>query len=187
MRAGVADQERISVGRRLGDARAAGHAGRRAHVLDHDRLPEKLAHALRLDARAHVDAAAGSEGNDERDRARGPFLRGGVTADGNHHRRSGDHHPAHARLLLAPDIRAHRRRDQGRRCRGRIIVRRRSKPCSPDPVRRRGRPVGASLRARSHWTNHLCGLADRLALVKMVLLSSRDADRERTRARGHDE
>src|SRR5262245_47758352 len=71
--------------------------------------------------RADIDAAPGGEGNDERDRPRGPILRGGVTAERDHGCRGGDH-PAHARLLLAPDLRARRRRDQGRRCRGGIIV-----------------------------------------------------------------
>src|SRR5262249_24981074 len=58
----------------------------------------QLAHTLRLDARADIDAAPGGEGNDERDRPRGPILRGGVTAERDHGCRGGDH-PAHARLL----------------------------------------------------------------------------------------
>jgi len=57
---------------------------------------------MRLDTRAHVDAAAGGEGHDERDRACGPLLRGRMAARCDHHGRGGDHHPAHARLLLAP-------------------------------------------------------------------------------------
>ena len=42
----------------------AGHAGGAAHILDDDRLAEEFAHALRLNARADIDAAAGSERHD---------------------------------------------------------------------------------------------------------------------------
>jgi hypothetical protein len=75
VRPGVADKERIAVGRRLRDARAARHARGRADVLHHDGLPEKLADVLRLDARARVDAAARRERHDERNRPCGPGLR----------------------------------------------------------------------------------------------------------------
>ena len=103
MRAGIADQERVAVGGRLGDARAADHAGGGGDVLDHDRLPEQLAHALRLDARADIDAATGGKRNDERDRPRRPILRGGVRAKRDNHCR-GDHQPVHAHLPLAPTL-----------------------------------------------------------------------------------
>ena len=73
--AGVADEEGIAVRRRLRDAHAARHAGGGADVLDHDRLSQELAHVLRLDARAGVDAASGRERHDERDGPCRPGLR----------------------------------------------------------------------------------------------------------------
>ena len=66
--AGVADQERVAVGRRLGDAAAADGAGRGADVLHHDGLAEDLAEHQRLQPRAGVDAAARRERHDQRDR-----------------------------------------------------------------------------------------------------------------------
>ncbi len=63
MGADIADLERVAVGGRLGDARAARHAGGGPDILDDDGLAEQFAHALRLDAGAHVDAAAGRERN----------------------------------------------------------------------------------------------------------------------------
>ena len=101
MRAGIADQERVAVGRRLGHTLAAGHAGGGADILHHDRLPEQFAHALRLDAGADVDAAAGGEGNDQRDRPRGPILRGDRRGQRDHGRRGGQLGLVHAVLLVA--------------------------------------------------------------------------------------
>src|SRR2546430_1531291 len=66
-------------------------------------VPEQLAHALRLDARADIDAATGGKRNDERDRPRRPILRGGVRAKRDNHCR-GDHQPVHAHLPLAPTL-----------------------------------------------------------------------------------
>ncbi len=79
--AGIADENRVAVGRRLCDALAAGHAGRGSDVLHDDRLPQQLAHALGLDARVEVDAATGGEGHDERDRPCRPVLRGGAAGE----------------------------------------------------------------------------------------------------------
>src|SRR5262249_9339388 len=72
------------------------------------------------------------------------------------------------RVSFLRHIRAQRPRDQGRRCRGRIIV---AAPRS-NLLQRRAHsgPPGRSLGGRGHY-----------------LLSSRDADRKRTRAKGHDE
>ena len=62
------DQQRVAVGRGLGDlARRDGAAGAAA-VLDHDGLAEARAHPLGDDARDHVVAAAGRVGHDQRDR-----------------------------------------------------------------------------------------------------------------------
>ena len=116
--AGVADQEGVAVGRRLGHTLAAGHAGRRADVLHDDRLTEKLAHALRLDTGAHVDAAAGRKWDHEGHRSGRPILRGGVRRERKQYRRSGDHRPVHVVLLVSPDSRAHHGPDQGLLCRG---------------------------------------------------------------------
>jgi hypothetical protein len=100
MGAGIADQERVAVGRRLGHALAAGHAGRRADILHDDGLAEQLAHSLRLDACAHVDAAAGRKWNHQGHRSGRPILSGGVRRQRKQYRRSGDHRPVHVVLLV---------------------------------------------------------------------------------------
>ena len=99
--AGIADQHRVAVGRGLGDALAADGAGRGADIVDHDRLAEDLAHMLRLDARAHVDAATGGERNHERDRPGRPILRAGCGGKGDQCRPGGNHRSEHGGLLVA--------------------------------------------------------------------------------------
>src|SRR5205085_7980579 len=54
---------------------AADRAGGGADVLGHDGLTQQLAHALRLDAHAHIEPAAGRERHDQRDRPVGIVLR----------------------------------------------------------------------------------------------------------------
>ena len=97
---GIADQERVAVRRRLGDALAAGHAGRRADVFHDDRLAEQFAHALCLDARADVDPAAGRKRHHQGHGPGGPILRLGIGRERKQYRRSGDHRPVHVVLLV---------------------------------------------------------------------------------------
>ena len=100
MGTGIADQERVAVRCRLGHALATGHAGRRADVLHDDGLAEQLAHALRLDARAHVDAAAGGKWDHQGHGPGGPILRVGMGRERKQYRRSGEHRPVHVVLLV---------------------------------------------------------------------------------------
>ncbi len=85
----IADQEHVAVRRSVGDSRRAGHAGRPADILDHERLAEQLAHFLRLDAGADIDAAAGGKRHDERDRPSRPILGADLTAQCHERRDSG--------------------------------------------------------------------------------------------------
>ena len=77
VRAVVAVAQRIAVGRRLHRAFDAGHARLAGDILDHDRLAERLAHALGERAREAVRRTAGEIGHDHRDRPRRIGLRTG--------------------------------------------------------------------------------------------------------------
>ena len=91
----VGQQQRIAVGRRLGDPRRAGHAAGAADILDDDLLAERLAHARAENARDGVDRPAGGKGHDQVDRPRRPALRlrrdngrgpcGGYGGEHSHH------------------------------------------------------------------------------------------------------
>ena len=74
MRAAIADQHHVAVRLRLGDTQTAGHARRRSNVFDDDRLAKPFAHALRLNARADIDAAVGREWHDQIHSAAWPVL-----------------------------------------------------------------------------------------------------------------
>ena len=75
VRAAVAVQERVAVGRRLRDAVAAHHAAGAADVLDDHLLPEIFRQPRRHDARGGVDRTAGGERHHQRHRTRRPLLR----------------------------------------------------------------------------------------------------------------
>ena len=116
--AGIADQQGVAVGRGLGDALAADGAGGGADIVDDDRLSEQFAHLQRLDARAHVDAAAGRERNHERDRPRRPVLRRRGCGKGGQYGKAGDRGPGHASSELSGRTLARRRPGiKGIRCR----------------------------------------------------------------------
>jgi len=99
VRPGIADEKGVAVGLRFCDAQAPDHARRRAHVFGDDRLPQKLAHLLRLDARARVDPAAGREGDDERQGPGGPILRCGRAGQRDRRGQDGNDRPEHGALL----------------------------------------------------------------------------------------
>ena len=71
-----APEHRIAVGRRAFGAGDADDAGRARGVFDNDRLPERLAHALRHDASERIGRSAGRERHNHDDRmvgvVRGP-------------------------------------------------------------------------------------------------------------------
>jgi hypothetical protein len=70
---GRADQERIPVGRRLGDDRGADdRAGSRA-VFNYNGLPQALADGLAREPRDQIVCAAGAEWNDPTDGVLRPF------------------------------------------------------------------------------------------------------------------
>ena len=55
------EQQRVAVGRGVGDRRRAGGAAGAAAVLDHDRLPERFAQRSRISrAMASVEAPGGN-------------------------------------------------------------------------------------------------------------------------------
>jgi hypothetical protein len=68
------EQDRVAVGRRLGDGRCADISGRAGTVLDHELLAELGAQFLRDGASERVGRAAGREGDHHRDRTRGPCF-----------------------------------------------------------------------------------------------------------------
>src|SRR5262245_1122259 len=65
--AGMADHERMAVGRGLRDGACAKRSGCAAAVVDHELLAERAAHVLSQQARHDVVAAAGCERNDDGD------------------------------------------------------------------------------------------------------------------------
>ena len=71
----VAEQQRVAVGRRLGDGVGADHAARAGAVVDDDRLAERLGQRLLHDARIEIDRAARRERHDDADRLRRIRLR----------------------------------------------------------------------------------------------------------------
>ena len=77
MGADSANHEGVAVRRRISDPPGAGHAARAADVLDHDLLPQDLAHARGDDAGKHIGRATGREWNDHRDGAGRVSLRRG--------------------------------------------------------------------------------------------------------------
>ena len=68
------EEQRVAVGRALGDVVGADDARARRPVLHHEALPQALAQVLRQDAADDVGAAAGREGDDHAHRARGIVL-----------------------------------------------------------------------------------------------------------------
>ena len=68
-------QDRVAVGRGLGDEVGADVAARARPVVDHDLLREALGELLRDDASDDVGAAARREGDDEADRLGGISFR----------------------------------------------------------------------------------------------------------------
>ena len=56
--AGMADHQRVAIGRRLGDSTGTQRAAGAGPVLDHELLTERRAHALGEQPRQHVVAAA---------------------------------------------------------------------------------------------------------------------------------
>jgi hypothetical protein len=86
---GVAGPEqRVTVGRRLGDAVGADGAGVAGDVLDHDRLAPRLGELVGEQTRGDVGGAARREADDELDRLVGPLgLRGERLAGEREHKR----------------------------------------------------------------------------------------------------
>ena len=83
------EQQRIAVGRRLGDPVRTGHAAGAADILDDELLMQQLAHARCEDSRLRVVRAARGIGHHESHRPHRPIL--GVTgADGAEGRRDGN-------------------------------------------------------------------------------------------------
>jgi hypothetical protein len=68
---GLPEQQRVTVGVRLDDHLRADDRAGAAAVLDHDRLTDGVADALRDDPCHRVGAAAGRIGDDETDGPRG--------------------------------------------------------------------------------------------------------------------
>jgi hypothetical protein len=77
---GVAEEQRVAVGRALDEGARADEAGAAGAVVDHDLLAEFARELLRDDARHGVDAAAGRVRHDKGDGAGGIILREGETA-----------------------------------------------------------------------------------------------------------
>ena len=76
----VVHQQRVAVGRRLRHHVGADRAARAAAILHQHRLPHRLLHALRDDARGDVGGAARRERHDDADRFRRKSLRLGEAA-----------------------------------------------------------------------------------------------------------
>ena len=73
-RAGGRHHQRVAVGRGAGRDPRADHAGRAAAIVDHHRLAELGRKLVGDDAPDHIDAAAGRERHDQRDRFGGIVL-----------------------------------------------------------------------------------------------------------------
>ena len=73
-RSGLAEQQRVAVGLGFVDEIGADDRTGTAAVLDHDRLPDRLADPFGNDARDRVGAAAGGVGHDQPNRVRGIFV-----------------------------------------------------------------------------------------------------------------
>jgi hypothetical protein len=80
------NQQRVAVGRTLGDKLRPDHAARAGLVLDDEILAERLAELDRQYARHQIGAAAGGVGHDDVDRPVRPILcRGGHRTNQQHH------------------------------------------------------------------------------------------------------
>src|SRR6185369_5750622 len=88
------ERQRITVRRRLGDAIDSERAAHAADVLDHHRLAELRAHALREEAAEDVGRPAGGERHDQAHRLGGISLcaSGGKRARGNCEGQQADQH-----------------------------------------------------------------------------------------------
>ena len=75
MRANAAEQERIAVGRGIGDAVHPDDAGRAGRILDQHLLAQNLAHACRNDPAHDVERASRGERHHHDDRPRWIGLR----------------------------------------------------------------------------------------------------------------
>ena len=89
MRAPVPDAQRVAVARRLRHAPDADIAAGAGHVLDHDRLPERAAHALGEQARDRVGRPAGRIRHDDGDRAVREGLRACEARERRHDQSAG--------------------------------------------------------------------------------------------------
>ena len=78
-RGGDAEQ-RVAVGRRFGDRFGSVQTARAGTVIDDERLPERLAHALRDHARREIGRAAGALRDDHSDGFHGKCVAGGYGA-----------------------------------------------------------------------------------------------------------
>src|SRR5262249_23755888 len=75
--AGLSDQQRVTVRRRIGDGGGADRTTCTRTIFDHDVLPERGGKLVRNDARDHVAGAARRIGDDQMDRLGGKGLGGG--------------------------------------------------------------------------------------------------------------
>ena len=106
----IADGNRITVRRRTRRARQCRRATCTDHILDDDGLPERNRHLLGDDTRDHVRRAAGREGHDHGDGARGIGLGRSRDRRGKQQREGGGascerrraHHAARPRWLTRP-------------------------------------------------------------------------------------
>jgi hypothetical protein len=103
----VADAQRVAVGCRFDGAGDADACARAGDVLDHDRLAERLAHALAQDAGERVGRAARRERHDHRNGARrillGECVAGERTEHGRDDGRSSEPSHGHPPWNVADD------------------------------------------------------------------------------------
>jgi hypothetical protein len=80
------EQQRVAVGRPLGDELGADIAAGAGPVLDHEGLAQNFSHLRRHDAADNVGRAAGGERNDHLHRVRWKIIRGLYGRDGKRSR-----------------------------------------------------------------------------------------------------
>jgi hypothetical protein len=129
------EQEGVTVGVRLGDDIRTDRAAGAAHVLDDDRLAEGFRQALREEARQHVGRAAGREGDDHPDRARGEGGLSGARRSSEPYEGQRGAAGQYAATRQKPNLLVHCFPLQGIF----VAVSRRARPCRPgacDAIRR---------------------------------------------------